>query len=110
MPRRPGCISVGSTGQLILSLDSIVIVKGLNGHPRHSLKADGPRETPSKWLEELLPQKIPSARVMLFGYESLNTGQNNLLSADGLSHAAEALLAALLSNRVHAEVSPRDLA
>ena len=94
----------------MLSIDSIVIVNGLNGHPRHSLKADGPSETRFRWLEELLPQNIPSARVMLFGYESNNPGDKNLLSADGLSHAAEALLAALLSNRVDAQVSPRDLA
>ena len=61
------------------------------------------------WLEELLPQRIPSARVMLFGFTSHNTGAKNLLSADGLFHAAEALLATLLIDRVDAQVSRRDL-
>ena len=101
-------MSVEIAGQFTLTIDSIVILNGLNDHPRHSLTSDGSGETRSMWLEELLPQRIPSARVMLFAYESHSTGDKNLLSAEGLNYAAEALLATLISNRVYAQVSPVD--
>ena len=59
------------------------------------------------WLEELLPQEMPNARVMLFAYNCRVTGEKSLLSAKGLTHAAEALLAALNSKRVDPSVGPR---
>jgi hypothetical protein len=48
------------------------------------------------WLKDLLPQQLPNARVLLFGYNSaigLNT------STSGLSGAAENLLARLRVKR-----------
>lgn len=48
------------------------------------------------WLKDLLPDYLPDARVLLFGYNS-NVGMNT--STAGLSGAAENLLARLRVKR-----------
>ncbi len=74
---------------------SIVIVNGLDGHPRQTWTSEGPDKTSSTWLEQYLPKQIPQARVMAFGYDCKSTGGNSFVSDIGLSRAAEALLVAI---------------
>ena len=53
------------------------------------------------WLEDLLPEYIPNARIMLFGYNCLSTGEKSFISTKGLAGAAGELLDALAEKRAH---------
>lgn len=46
---------------------SIVAVHGLNGGAKKTWTEP---ESGTLWLEDLLPQAIPKARIMTFGYDS----------------------------------------
>ena len=67
-------------------------VHGLHGHPRKSWTSDELGQDQTMWLEDLLPRHIPSARVMVFGYKAVTTGEENILSTTGLEDASQALL------------------
>lgn len=58
---------------------SVVIVHGLNGHPRRTFTHP---ETLVNWPQDLLPEKVPTARVLTFGYDcspsNISEGQNVL--------------------------------
>ncbi|KAI1801665.1 hypothetical protein F4811DRAFT_451374 [Daldinia bambusicola] len=54
------------TDQRCFSLD-IVAVHGLNGKARETWKDE---KTDTLWLEDFLPEAIPNARIMTFGYDS----------------------------------------
>ena len=51
------------------------------------------------WLQDLLPKHMPNARIMTFRYNSDSTGENNLLSPQGLAEAAADLLSRLADAR-----------
>ena len=106
-PDQPDALQFESADLLTSFFDSIVAVNGLNGHPRRSWTSEGSEQTQCMWLEELLPPNMPNARIMLFGYNCHSNGEDSLLSAAGLTHAAETLVTALDSNRAGATVSLR---
>lgn len=81
-----------------MSRDSIVAVHGLGGdafatwtHPKSK----------AFWLKDFLPQQIPDARIMTFGYNAdAAFGQS---TAEILDHA-KSLLASLMDKREEPEV------
>jgi hypothetical protein len=80
---------------------SLVAVHGLNVFGKTNAFAvrtwvSGRPSEEVLWLKDLLPQQLPNARVLLFGYNS-NVGLNT--STAGLSGAAENLLARLRVKR-----------
>lgn len=78
----------------------IVALHGLNGHwektwqsDKSTSKAGGPM-----WLRDFLPQQIPHARIMSFGYDSVLLFSK---STSDVGTFAEQLLESLLSRRVN---------
>lgn len=73
--------------------NSIVAVNGLHGHAYLSWTlAASAGQNPCMWLKDLLPKHMPNARIMTFSYNSDSSGEHNLLSTQGLAHAAAKLL------------------
>lgn len=86
-----------------INLKSIVAVHGLNGDRVKSWTyADPKTEEEVMWLADLLPNHIPNARVMTFGYNSDNT---KTITANGIRKEAINLLVALRSERTPDQVS-----
>jgi hypothetical protein len=73
---------------------SIVAIHGLDGHPTESWTAANGK----LWLRDFLPDKIPHARIMSYGYDAY-TRNRQQLSDQTLYDHAEALVAALASRR-----------
>ncbi|KAI1482662.1 hypothetical protein F4774DRAFT_370522 [Daldinia eschscholtzii] len=74
----------------------IVAIHGLNGHYRKTWAAETPN--PGRrynWLQEALPQAIPSARIMSFGYDSAVFNK----SAAEIDEFADQFLRGLLGKR-----------
>jgi hypothetical protein len=59
-------------------------------------------ETGAMWLQDLLPDKIPQARVMTFGY---NADMTNNYSTSNVRDHARKLLSLLRDKRDEGEVS-----
>ncbi|KAH7129085.1 hypothetical protein EDB81DRAFT_728975 [Dactylonectria macrodidyma] len=79
-----------------LGIVDIVAVHGLNGHFRKTWTTSGTTGDQVNWLESLLPQHIPYARVMSFGYDSSVPSNNN---GSNIENFAEDLLADLVTHR-----------
>ena len=54
------------------------------------------------WLRDFLPEKINSARVMIYGYNSILLGPNTSVSV--ISDFASDLLQRVIDDRVHGQV------
>lgn len=52
-------------------LYSIVAIHGLDGHLTQSWTA----ENGTQWLRDLLPEKVPYARVLTYGYDGFTRGE-----------------------------------
>lgn len=50
-----------------MTRDSIVVVHGLAAHPLGSFRS---RKGNEVWIRDFLPSDVPSARVLLYGYDS----------------------------------------
>lgn len=90
----PSCVST-----LNPDLSSIVAVHGINGERTASwTNADG-----TMWLRDLLPRpdRIPSARIMTFGYVSESP---EAISAEWVRKTALELLGAVMNLRSMAQV------
>jgi hypothetical protein len=72
---------------------SIIAVHGLKGTSFETWK-DG--KTKALWLRDFLPEAIPTARIMTFGYDAALFGRSTLK----LDSVADALLAGLTSVRM----------
>jgi hypothetical protein len=72
---------------------SIIAVHGLRGTSFETWK-DG--ATKKLWLRDFLPETIPTARVMTFGYDAALFGRSTLK----LDSVADALLSGLTSLRM----------
>jgi protein SERAC1 len=84
-----------------LKLSSIIAIHGLDGHPQKSWTA--PNGT--LWLRDLLPEKLPQARILTYGYDAYTRGREQL--ADESVYAlAQKLLADLATERHDSNVSP----
>jgi hypothetical protein len=53
---------------------SVIAVTGLRGHAHGSWKS---RQSSRMWLKDLLPNTVPSLRVMTYGYDSHSLGNRN---------------------------------
>jgi protein SERAC1 len=83
------------------SLFSIIAIHGLDGHPQKSWTA--PNGT--LWLRDLLPEKLPQARILTYGYDAYTRGREQL--ADESVYAlAQKLLTDIATERHESNVSP----
>lgn len=82
--------------QLLINLESLVAVHGLNPINK-SFHAEGTWTAGEKlWLRDFLPQRLPGARIMLFGY---NSNVAFRTSTAGVYEHAENLLCRLKAKR-----------
>ena len=64
------------------SIFSIIAVTGLSGHAFGSWKQ---RDKPDMWLRDFLPQSIPNARILTYGYDTRLPGSRSEASILELS-------------------------
>ncbi|PVH83178.1 hypothetical protein DL98DRAFT_585890 [Cadophora sp. DSE1049] len=74
----------------------VIAIHGLNGHYRKTWTAVSDSKTECNWLADLLPQKIPNARIMSYGYNSIVQFSK---STAGIGRFADGLLEDLMSWR-----------
>ena len=57
---------------MLMTFHNIVVGNGLNplSHKEHAYSIWTHPKTKKLWLRDLLPQKIPSARILLFAYNA----------------------------------------
>ena len=84
----------------------IVAVHGLNGHYEKTWSVLDEEGQDVNWLRDFLPEQIPNARVMSFGYNSLLQFSKSV--AD-IYTFADQLLEALLSKRITQEEQSRPI-
>jgi len=77
---------------------SIVAIHGLDGHRENSWTIKN-----VLWLRDLLPNEIPTARILTYGYDA-NTRGHVQLSSQTLYDHAETFLAKLASFRQKTDV------
>lgn len=73
---------------------SIVAIHGLDGHCNNSWTAANGK----LWLKDFLPDKIPNARIVSYGYNAYTANQRQLSDQTIYDHA-EGLIVALASKR-----------
>lgn len=78
---------------------SIVAVTGLAGHAFGSWKSRG---AATMWLRDFLPEYVPTARILTYGYDSTLYGSDSTSSVRDFSGR---LLETLKTARVHEDVS-----
>ncbi|KAF8244124.1 hypothetical protein K440DRAFT_501231, partial [Wilcoxina mikolae CBS 423.85] len=76
----------------------IVAVHGVNGHRSESWTNRDEATGTTLWLSDVLLERIPSSRVMTFGYSS-NPSVGDLIHASALRRAARDLLQQLHAKR-----------
>ena len=74
----------------------VVALHGLNGHYRKTWTTNSASGEGKNWLEDFLPEQIPNARIMSYGYNS--TVQFSKSVAD-IGTFAEQLLHSLIAKR-----------
>ena len=79
---------------------SIVAIHGLDGHLEKSWTADNG----TLWLRDLLPEKIPHARILTYGYDAYTRGRDRL-AKESLHDLAKDLLSSLATERKISKVS-----
>ena len=79
---------------------SIVAVHGLDGHLEKSWTADNG----ILWLRDLLPEKIPHARILTYGYDAYTRGRDRL-AKESLHDLAKDLVSSLATERRISKVS-----
>ena len=67
---------------IIYSLYSIIAVTGLAGHAFGSWKSRG---EPYMWLRDFLPESVPNARILTYGYDTKLPGSQSTASILELS-------------------------
>jgi hypothetical protein len=80
---------------LALSI-SIVFVHGVTGHREHTWSTG--KDTRA-WPETLLPEVLPDARILSFGYDATVVGLRSGISSNRLGDHAKNLLASLAIHR-----------
>ncbi|KAF8505291.1 hypothetical protein BU17DRAFT_57968, partial [Hysterangium stoloniferum] len=63
---------------------SIIAIHGLDGHPEDSWTA----ENGILWLKDLLPPRLPHARIVTYGYDASTGNQSNKIQETLYGHAA----------------------
>lgn len=82
---------------------SIVAVHGLNGHWERSWTSSS---SGRNWLSDLLPDDIPSARILSYGYNVRTHGGKGGSNVEFFHEHAEDFLAKLQEFRERTKVSP----
>jgi hypothetical protein len=82
----------------------IVALHGLNGHYQKTWTVETSDGVRVNWLQDLLPDHIPNARILSFGYDS---GVQFSKSVSGISEFTEQLLEGLLARRQSEEEQQR---
>ena len=75
---------------------SICFVHGIRGHPINTWKS---KHAAGHWLENLLPQRIPDARILTYGYDANVVELGGLVSNNRMDNYARNLLSILASYR-----------
>jgi hypothetical protein len=70
---------------LLLTAPSIIAIHGLDGHRRRSWTADNG----VLWLRDLLPEVLPAARVITYGYNAYTRGRKGLSDQTLFSHGKD---------------------
>lgn len=86
-------------------ITSIIALHGLNGHAYNTWVYHnvGPPDTEAMWLRDFLPENTPSARIMVYGYNSALLGSNT--SVSGIKDFAYDLLQRILDERTTDKVA-----
>jgi hypothetical protein len=79
---------------------SIVAIHGLDGHLKNSWTADNG----TFWLRDLLPEKVPHARILTYGYDAYTHGRDQLAN-ESVHDLAKDLLSSLATERRISNVS-----
>jgi protein SERAC1 len=86
----------------------LVLVHGLNGHPRNTWAAVGSN---AFWPHDLLPETIPRrVRILTYGYNATASDLLGDTSSDQIHHHAQTLVQELFANRSVSAIGPRVLA
>src|SRR5882757_288470 len=78
---------------------SIVAIHGLDGHREDSWTVNG-----VLWLRDLLPEKVPRARILTYGYDAYTRGRDQL-AEETIYDLAKGLVSALATERRVTNVS-----
>jgi hypothetical protein len=82
--------------------NSIIAIHGLDGHREDSWTA----ENGILWLKDLLPQRLPHARIATYGYDASTGSQSNEIAQTLYGHAENFISRlALLRNHTTTTVS-----
>ncbi|KAF8519738.1 hypothetical protein BU17DRAFT_47444, partial [Hysterangium stoloniferum] len=81
----------------------IVAIHGLDGHREASFNADNG----VLWLRDLLPETLPSARILTYGYDARTHGENR--SQQTMYDVAVDLVAKLFAFRINTSTGERPL-
>jgi hypothetical protein len=84
----------------------IVAIHGLNGHYSKTWSTSSVKGGRINWLKDMLPQRIPNARIMSFGY---NANVQFSKSTADISDFVEGLLSDLVSCRTSQQEKTRPL-
>ncbi|CEI63236.1 unnamed protein product [Fusarium venenatum] len=84
----------------------IVAIHGLNGHYYKTWSTSSTKGSRINWLKDMLPERIPNARIMSFGY---NTNVQFSKSTAGISDFVEGLLSDLMSCRTSHQEKTRPI-
>ncbi|GKU22800.1 unnamed protein product [Fusarium langsethiae] len=84
----------------------IVAIHGLNGHYSKTWSTRSAKGGKINWLKDMLPERIPNARIMSFGY---NANVQFSKSTTGISDFVEGLLADLMSCRTSHQEKTRPI-
>lgn len=83
---------------------SVVAIHGLDGHPEQSWTT----KKGTLWLRDLLPQKLPHARVLTYGYDAYTRGRKQLAN-ESIHDLAKDLVSSLTLKRQVTSVSHMNL-
>ncbi|KAG8530313.1 uncharacterized protein KY384_004815 [Bacidia gigantensis] len=85
------------------TVNSVVIIHGLNGHAQRTFTHP---ETFVYWPQDILPEKVPSARVLTYGY---NSSTKNLVEGQNVLDIALQLMVNLKDFRREKAEQHRDM-
>lgn len=85
---------------LIEETNSIIAIHGLNGHRENTWTA----ENCTLWLKDLLPKRLPAARIITYGYDTRTYSGQSELSTQTLTGHGQEFLRDLCSFREVTEV------
>ncbi|KAL3296768.1 Kinesin light chain [Colletotrichum asianum] len=88
------------------ALVDIVFVHGLTGHREKTWTA---HDATDPWPKTLLPTKIPTARVLTFGYDASVADWRSVVSVNRVGNHAQNLLSALANFREDGDTNERPL-